>query len=87
MEILGPPRRATSPTACPPQPETGPGAPGPELAQGPKVSLEPSLPLGTCSPIRAPDSPIRASRDLSAKKKKGLLSKGKNLLKKLAVVK
>ncbi|XP_061118798.1 RIMS-binding protein 2-like [Conger conger] len=87
MEMLGPPRRAASPTACPPPPETGPGAPGPELAQGPKVSLEPSLPLGTCSPIRAPDSPIRASRDMSAKKKKGLLSKGKNLLKKLAVVK
>ncbi|XP_035247057.1 RIMS-binding protein 2-like isoform X2 [Anguilla anguilla] len=86
-EILGTPRRATSPTACPPQPEAGPGAPGPELAQGPKVSLEPSLPLGTCSPLRAPDSPIRASRDLSSKKKKGLLSKGKNLLKKLAVVK
>ncbi|KAG5835203.1 hypothetical protein ANANG_G00269650 [Anguilla anguilla] len=86
-EILGTPRRSTSPTACPPQPEAGPGAPGPELAQGPKVSLEPSLPLGTCSPLRAPDSPIRASRDLSSKKKKGLLSKGKNLLKKLAVVK
>ncbi|KAJ8346566.1 hypothetical protein SKAU_G00279670 [Synaphobranchus kaupii] len=86
-EILGPPRRAASPTVCPPQPDTGPGSPGPELAQRPKVSLEHSLHLGTCSPIRAPDSPIRASRDLSSKKKKGLLSKGKNLLKKLAVVK
>ncbi|KAJ8408577.1 hypothetical protein AAFF_G00252120 [Aldrovandia affinis] len=83
-ENSGPPRRAASPTASPQQPEPGPGPtapPGPELALGPKVTaLAPPVSTGSCSPIRA-------SRDLSSKKKKGLLSKGKNLLKKLAVVK
>ncbi|XP_036385267.1 RIMS-binding protein 2-like [Megalops cyprinoides] len=91
-ETAGQPRRSASPLNLGPQtqepkPATPAGAVGPQIPPGPLITPSPQITPAPDSPIRALSSPARGPRELSSKKKKGLLSKGRNLLKKLAVVK
>ncbi|KAG7476375.1 hypothetical protein MATL_G00082210 [Megalops atlanticus] len=92
-ETAGQPRRSASPSNLGPQtqdskPATPAGAVGPQIPPvGPLITPSPQITPAPDSPIRALSSPARGPRELPSKKKKGLLSKGRNLLKKLAVVK